>query len=190
VGDSFTPSGIDDYCLQNRNFLHEGQGFFRCLDQLEKLPAGCLLLNQHVDPAFRFSRAQISLMRETLQKRIPLLQDLLPFDDPNYGLDEGWAALHPYWPTVRAGDSASLKLRIRNHSPRAQEFRPRLRMAEGLKVTGVEALRVKANSDGAISFTAHVSSDSAPGLRVITADLAWGNTELREWAEMVLEVVR
>ena len=47
AGDSFTPSGIDDYCLQDRNFLHEGQGFFRCLDRLEILPAGCLILNQH-----------------------------------------------------------------------------------------------------------------------------------------------
>jgi len=25
AGDSFTPSGIDDYCLQNRDFVGEGE---------------------------------------------------------------------------------------------------------------------------------------------------------------------
>src|SRR5262249_13409447 len=34
VGDSFTPTGIDDYCLQNRNFLHPDTGFFQCLSFL------------------------------------------------------------------------------------------------------------------------------------------------------------
>ena len=27
IGDSFTPSGIDDYCLQNRNLLRADAGF-------------------------------------------------------------------------------------------------------------------------------------------------------------------
>ena len=38
TGDSFTPSGIDDYCLQNRNFVDEGQGYLYCLAVLQHLP--------------------------------------------------------------------------------------------------------------------------------------------------------
>jgi len=38
IGDSFTPSGIDDYCLLNRNFLHESMGYFYCLNLLRKIP--------------------------------------------------------------------------------------------------------------------------------------------------------
>jgi glyoxylase-like metal-dependent hydrolase (beta-lactamase superfamily II) len=190
VGDSFTPSGIDDYCLQNRNFLHEDQGFFRCLDQVEKLPKGCFLLNQHVEPAFRFSPAQVSQMRQTLQRRLPLLSDLFPFDDPNYGVDESWAALHPYWLTLRAGESASLALRITNHSPDKRTFRATLHAPEGWRVAGLAPISVTARAEGLLKVNVQAPRDTEPGVRVITADVAWEDTDLREWTEVVLEVVR
>ena len=123
AGDSFTPSGIDDYCLQNRNILKPGQGFFRCLEIVEKLPTGCWLINQHVEPAFRFSAEQIATMRAALQERIGLLKQLLPYDDPNFGLDETWAVLHPYAVSVRAGETAHIQVRILNHSPAERVFR-------------------------------------------------------------------
>src|SRR5687768_18422649 len=30
TGDSFTPSGMDDYCMQNRNILRQGEGYDFC----------------------------------------------------------------------------------------------------------------------------------------------------------------
>jgi glyoxylase-like metal-dependent hydrolase (beta-lactamase superfamily II) len=189
VGDSFTPSGIDDYCLQNRNFLHPGQGFFRCLDQLEKLPAGCLVLNQHVEPAFRFSPGQVSEMRDTLERRKRLLTELLPFDDPNYGLDESWAILHPYWLTVRPGQSAQLTLRITNHSGHEQIFRTALHVPERFAAPRVKTVRIAAHTDGELRMTVRVPRDCSPGLHVIVADVAWDGEDLREWAEAVLDVV-
>jgi glyoxylase-like metal-dependent hydrolase (beta-lactamase superfamily II) len=190
TGDSFTPSGIDDYCLQNRNFLQQGAGFFRCLDQLQKLPPGCLLLNQHVEPAFRFSRAQISRMRETLRQRIPLLAELLPFDDPNYGLDESWAVLHPYWRALRPGESAAFQMRITNHSPRRHTFHGAVRGPAGLRVSGLKPVRIPAHCDGMLSFSVQVSDNCLSGLLVLTGDVGWEGGELREWTEAVVEVVR
>ncbi|HEY5914572.1 MAG TPA: MBL fold metallo-hydrolase, partial [Verrucomicrobiae bacterium] len=190
AGDSFTPSGIDDYCLQNRNFLHEGQGFFRCLDRLEKLPTGCLILNQHVEPPFRFSSSQIGQMRETLRQRIPLLTELLPFDDPNYGLDESWAVLHPYWVTMRPGETAELALRITNHSPAAHRFRTAVRAPAGLRVASAKSTRIAAHTDGALKVTVRVPQDCPRGLQVVVADVDSEGVQLREWAEAVVEVVR
>jgi glyoxylase-like metal-dependent hydrolase (beta-lactamase superfamily II) len=189
AGDSFTPSGIDDYCLQNRNFLHEGQGYFRCFDQLEKLPEGCLILNEHVRPAFRFTPAQVRQMRETLRQRIPLLAELLPFDDPNYGLDESWAVLHPYWITLRPGKSAQLSLRITNHSAHERTFRATAHAPQKFRAAANPSLRIAAHADGLLPITVEVPRDSAPGLYVMVADLAWDDAELREWTEAVLEVV-
>jgi glyoxylase-like metal-dependent hydrolase (beta-lactamase superfamily II) len=188
AGDSFTPSGIDDYCLQNRNFLREGQGFFRCLDQLERLPAGCFVLNQHVEPAFRFSPAQVALMRQTLQRRIPLLAELFPFDDPNYGLDESWAALHPYWMTLRPGESAQIAVRITNHSPRERIFRVTVRSPEGVRVSSAEPARLASHADGVLPMNVQVSPGVRPGLHVVAADVGWGVGELREWVEAIIEV--
>jgi len=188
VGDSFTPSGIDDYCLQNRNLLHEGQGFFRCLDQLEGLPAGCFLLNQHVEPAFRFSSAQVIQMRETLRRRIVLLAELFPFDDPNYGLDEGWAAMHPYWTTLRPGESAKLALRITNHSPRERTFRASVHTPSGLQCSDVNPARIAAHAEGRLEMTVEVPRSIRAGLHVLTTDVGWDGAELREWAEAIIEV--
>jgi len=189
AGDSFTPSGIDDYCLQNRDFLREGQGFFRCLAQLEKLPPGCLILNQHVEPAFRFSLEQVSQMRETLRRRIPLLTELLPFDDPNYGLDESWAVLYPYWMTARPGESVQLALRITNHSPRERTFQPVAHAPESFRVSGVESVRIAPHADGTLQMTVQVPGDGAPGLHVIVADVGCEGAEFHEWTEAVVEVI-
>ncbi len=188
AGDSFTPSGIDDYCLQNRNFLREGEGYFRCLDQLEKLPHGCLILNQHVEPAFLFSPPQIVRMRETLRQRMPLLAAVLPRDDPNYGLDESWTVLHPYWLTVRPGGTAQLQLRITNHSPAARTFRGVAQNPEFKLESRLKPVRIAAQSEGALSLRVKVPSDASPGLHVLVADVAWEGGDLRQWAEAVLEV--
>jgi glyoxylase-like metal-dependent hydrolase (beta-lactamase superfamily II) len=189
AGDSFTPSGIDDYCLQNRNILHENQGFFRCLDQLKKLPENCLILNQHVEPAFRFTSAQLTRMRETLLERIPLLAELLPFEDPNYGLDESWVVFRPYWSTVRRGETAQIALRIMNHSARSRTFRSVVRGPQGFVVRGVEPVRIAAHTEGTLKMTVRAPGDCPAGAHVIVTDILRDEVELREWTEAVLEVV-
>jgi hypothetical protein len=128
-------------------------------------------------------------MRETLQRRIPLLSALLPMDDPNYGLDESWAALHPYWITLRPGESAPLALRLTNHSPRERSFRAAVRAPEPVRLSGVKSLDIAAHTKGQLEFTVQIPRDSDPGLRVVTADVGWEDGELREWTEAVVEVV-
>ncbi|HRY50519.1 MAG TPA: MBL fold metallo-hydrolase [Candidatus Paceibacterota bacterium] len=189
AGDSFTPSGIDDYCLQNRNILREGQGYFRCLDQLEELPGQCLILNQHVEPAFRFSPTQIQRMRETLRQRLPMLAELLPFDDPNYGLDESWAVFHPYGSTARRGEAVQVALRITNYSPQPQTYRPAVRGPKGIRVSGVEPIRIGAHGEGILKVNVQIAGDCPAGQHVIVADLAWDQTTLREWTEAIVDVV-
>lgn len=188
VGDSFSPSGLDDYCPLNRDFLHPGMGFFDCLEQLRGLPPDTLLVNQHVPPAFRFSPAQIDRMESSLHRRLELLRDLVPWDDPNFALDEGWARLYPYGEQVEPGGTVRGSLVIMNHSPRTQEFRVGLNLPPGWARQPLEPVRVPPRQEGVASFTVTVP-EAATGLHVVTADLAWGDWELREWTEMMVEVV-
>jgi hypothetical protein len=190
IGDSFTPAGIDDYCLLNRNFLREGTGYFLCLELLKGVAPGALLINQHVSPAFRFTGGQIDQMTETLRKRLGLLRLLLPWDDPNFGLDEGWARFYPYASAVRGGQQAKLSLRIMNHSPDAHTFDVRLHLPADwtLRAMTPARLRVPARRQGAVQVQFDVPRGAAAGTRILTADLRWDKWDLREWTETMVTV--
>ena len=188
VGDSFTPSGVDDYCLQNRNFLHPGRGYFHCLDILATLPRETFLVNQHVEPTFRFSIAQIERMKETLGKRRDLLAELLPWDDPNFGLDEGWARFYPYARTLRRGEEGRFLIRIMNHSPAEQVFRARLNLPAGWTAKPPAPLRVLPREEGALEVKVTAGPEAATGLVILTADILWDRWELREWTEAMATV--
>jgi len=190
IGDSFTPAGIDDYCLQNRDLLHSGMGYDRCLRIIRQYAPDALLINQHVPPAFRFSPAQLDRIEETLAQRKRLLQRLLPWDDPNWGIDEGWARFYPYGASVRPGEPLQLELRIMNHSPHDQVFHARLRLPKGWAASPATppALRLSPRKEGSIAFTVTPPKIASPGLRIVTADVKWADRDLRSWTEAMVRV--
>lgn len=190
IGDSFTPAGIDDYCLLNRNLLHRDTGYFYCLDLLERVAPQALLVNQHVEPAFRFSAEQRQQMRQTLEQRVSLLRELLPWDDPNYGIDEGWARFYPYARQVHPGERFQLALRIMNHSPSEQEYRVHLHLPPGWSTDATDSrpLRILPRQEGSMIVQIEVPKDAPGGQHLLTADLAWGRWELREWTESLVTV--
>lgn len=190
IGDSFTPSGIDDYCLQNRNLLHPDSGYFKCLDMLKTLPEGCWLVNQHVEPMFRFTPQQIERMLATLRERVDILRSLFPWDDPNYGLDECWARFYPYGIEVKKESPFSCRAVIFNHSPAEQCFEIRPRLPEGWRWQGLSPERVwiPARQEGAVGFTVLPSPEAQPGLYVITADIKTHQGTFREWIEAIVRI--
>jgi glyoxylase-like metal-dependent hydrolase (beta-lactamase superfamily II) len=185
LGDSFTPSGIDDYCLQNRDFLREGAGYLHCLDILERLRNETWLVNQHVEPAFRFSAAHYSRMRAELKKRMAILKELAPWPDLNYAIDENWAALDPYGTTVRDG-RVTLHLRIMNHSPSVETYRVKWNVPPGWRTVQVESeISIPPRREG--MATAMLSTQGA-GLHVVTADIEFAGRRLREWTEALIRI--
>lgn len=190
IGDSFTPSGIDDYCVPNRNFLHEGTGFLYCLDLIKRVAPRAWLINQHVRPAFRFSTAQLDQMTQTLERRRKLLRNLFPWDDPNYGLDESWARFHPYAQAVRPGSTFRCSLRIMNHSAVEQTFTLNLHLPEGwvLQSMTPAPIRILPVEEGAVEMTISVPGKAPAGTHILTADLRWGDLDLREWTEAMVEL--
>jgi glyoxylase-like metal-dependent hydrolase (beta-lactamase superfamily II) len=183
VGDSFTPSGTDDYCLQNRNLVHADEGYRYCLDLLAKLGGEHWLINQHVLPMFRYNAGQTTRMREELAKREQLLAALTPLPDANYAVDESWARFYPY---AAKGETVTLQLRLDNHTARAAEFRVRWNVPKGWKlVRGGERVTVGPRSTGAVPVT--VQAVAAGEVAVLTADVQFAGLDLRRWTEALLE---
>jgi hypothetical protein len=186
VGDSFTPSGIDDYCALNRNLLHEGSGYLLCFDKLRAEEAGLWLMNQHVSQVFTFSRQELDYLERRYRGRIALLRELFPWDDPNYGVDEQWAVIYPRGAGLRRGETGDFELRITNHSPRRRRFAVTLH-ARNLAFSERElTLVLPARQSGAVKFC--VRAEGEKGHDLITADIRSEGMEFCEWVEASVAV--
>jgi len=191
IGDSFTPSGIDDYCLQNRNLLHKGMGYFYCLDLIRKMPPNHLLVNQHVVEPFRFGRDQLKHITAVLEKRKKIMADLFPWDEPNYGIDERWARIYPYAQKARAGQSLEIAVRILNHSNSSRAFTVRPNVPEGFRLEPEKVSRtLEPREEADIRFKMTVPSQVSRDLYVITSDVEFGKWDLRHWCESMIEIYR
>jgi len=189
IGDSFTPSGMDDYCLLNRNLLHKSTGYFYCLDLLLKMPQDYLLVNQHVVETFRFNKPQLEHMAEVLAKRTEILADLFPWDEPNFGIDERWARMHPYSQKVRAGQELEIMVKILNHSSSSKVFTVRPSVPDGFGVKPEEVSRnIEPRKEAGIRFAVTVPSDISESLCVVTCDIGFDKWDLRHWCESMLEI--
>jgi len=187
IGDSFTPSGIDDYCLQNRNLLHEGMGYFYCLDFLQKMPQDYLLINQHVVEPFRYSQEQIRHMIEKLQERKRILAEIFPWDEPNYGIDERWARIYPYGQMIKPGQNAEISVKIFNHSDSAHTFTVTLSVPKGFRSKSEKAsINIQPRKEGEARFEITVPKSISEKVYVVTSDIKFDKWDLRHWSEALL----
>jgi len=188
-GDSFSPTGLDDYCLQNRNLIAPGTGYLYSLDLLRTLPENCWIVNQHIDPPFRFSDEQLDFMEQKILERQEILADLIPWDDPNYGIDEGWARFYPYGQTVQPGESSEFSLVINNHSKEPKEYTIRPHGVPGLSFSpGEQVIEIPAKQEGKAEFTLSVSGGMSPGQIILLADISVDERYLHEWCESIIQI--
>ncbi len=184
VGDSFSPTGLDDYCILNRHFLHPNLGHYRCLRIIRESDPAFWLVNQHIEPVFRYSSEQLDFMQRTLDEKRAAVAALVPWEDPNFGLDEQWARLYPYTQRVRAGEPLELWAVVFNHAAQEREFRFTPHAPEGWQAEAV-TLTVAPLEEGraAIRLT-----PASTGLAVVSADVEIEGRMLREWVEALVEV--
>lgn len=191
AGDSFTPSGIDDYCLLNRNLLHPGMGYLYCLDILKKLPPNVLIANQHVAPLFRFSNTQLDDMTNLLLERNILLKDLFPWDDVNYGVDEQWIKIYPYGQQAGPGQIAEYTVKIFNHSNVSKTFIVEPNLPTGFSADpNIASITIEPRTEGNQTFKIKVSQQVPTGVSLMLFNIKFDKWDLREWSEALMEVLR
>ena len=189
IGDSFTPSGIDDYCLQNRNLLQETMGYFYCLSLLRKIPAGTLLINQHVVETFSFNAGQLDLMTATLKKRKALLAKLLPWNESNYGIDERWVRFSPYGSKTKSGRNVKVSLKTFNHYDTSITHTFALNLPAGFVAKPPTAsITIPPREEKQLDFNLIIDSSVEPGTYVLTADVQQEQWNLPRWTEAIIEV--
>jgi len=190
IGDSFTPSGIDDYCLLNRNLLHPGTGYLYCLDILKKLPENVLLSNQHVEPLFSFSHQQLDHMTNLLLERNAIFKELFPWDDVSYGVDEQWAKVYPYGQKANPGKTVEYKVIIFNHSDKPKTFTISPKIIKGFSIEPNNAsLIIEPQTESEQTFKIKISKQIPPGVSLILFNVKFDSWDLREWCEAIIEIL-
>jgi len=188
IGDSFSPSGIDDYCLMNRNLMREDSGYLRCFRTVGELPAGTWLVNQHIPHRFRFSSPETSFLLSRYRERAAKIAEFVAWDDPNYAIDEQWAFFHPYAHETAPGAKVELPLVIRNHSTIERSFEIRLR-GEIPALPPAQTITLPPRGEGEVVFSLSIPAGTGDGVRIITADILRNDgIMLREWCETLVKV--
>ncbi len=187
VGDAFAPSGMDDYCVLNRNLLHDDSGYLLCLQKLRDIKDPFWLVNEHIQFVFSFNNDELDYLESRYRERISIMGDLFPWDDPNYGVDEQWAVMYPHGATVPPGSSVKLQLRLINHSATDRGFRVRFNPPKGVTLNSATGeVSIAARQTGVVELIA--TAPNVPGDFVITADIASKGMEFHEWCEAVVTV--
>ncbi len=190
IGDSFTPSGMDDYCLQNRNFLRAGTGYSYCLDLLtSKIPPEALLINQHVVEPFRFDAGQLQHLKDTFARRRELLRELFPWDEPDFGIDEQWARIYPYGQEIQPERWTPLTVKLLNHSGSSNTFVVTMNAPPGFEIEPRRAsVTAPPGQEAEAPFRLQALSRPARAVQVVTADVQVGPWDLRQWCEALVKV--
>ncbi|MEN8230656.1 MAG: MBL fold metallo-hydrolase [Bacteroidota bacterium] len=190
IGDSFSPSGVDDYCIQNRNIMEEGQGYYYCMDLLRTMPGDIWLVNQHIHKLFRFSPEQLDVMETKLKEREMILAELSPWEDINYIIDERWARFYPYGSVVKQGEEHEFSIIVKNHQHEACTYRVKPNVGStGLSVSPIyQEITLPAKKEGRVTFSLSAPLPSDTGLHVITADLIYNDKHLHEWCEGIIQL--
>jgi glyoxylase-like metal-dependent hydrolase (beta-lactamase superfamily II) len=186
VGDSFTPTGIDDYCMQNRNLFGDGIGYEFCLKRIRDLSPEVWLINEHVESLFRFSGAQISRMLAGVRERATIIGEMSCWTDINHMVDESWATVFPYSSTVDNGEDVTLCLRVRNYAKTAATYGVSWKAASGLELRPeASSVVVPPDSTGSVRVSVR---PVCRGLHVLACEVSLGDGELFGCAEALVRV--
>ncbi len=191
VGDSNAPSGIDDYCAHNRNWLGRGVGFHRCIALVGKLKP-THIFHCHLDEAFTFTPHQIRFMLRSLEEREEMFGELVPWDHANYGMDPWWVRCSPYRQEVSPGDRVRMDVVITNHSTTPHRVACRLVASEttGESDTPWVRAEVPAKEEQRLPIEFQVPPDVPPGRHVVPVDVEYGPWNLPQFDEAIIDVVK
>ncbi len=202
AGDSGSPSGLDDYCCGNRNFLGKGKGFRGCLELWRALKPD-MIINQHQAEAFSFTDSELDRMDKVLAEREVIFSELLPWPHPNFGTDENWVRSYPYEQDARGGNELSVELHFTNHGAEAVRACVEAVLPAGWGDEGggcAASVIVPAGTcgfigewcakpDSALKLSLRVPPAAAPGRYLIPFRVTWGDMYLGQIRHALVNIL-
>lgn len=113
VGDSFSSTGLDDYCPQNRVLPGKNRGMRRCIDLVRQLRPD-FLINQHRRQAFRLEPEMLDELERVLIERDRITEELTG-RSAGWAWDDAWCRVYPFEQTAAPGSVITVAVHITNH---------------------------------------------------------------------------
>ncbi len=194
VGDAFTPSGIDDYCLMNRNLMGDGVGYLYCLDLLDELASSVgdfYMLNQHVAQVFQWSEEQREFIRKQYKVRKRIIEQITPFTDANFAVDDNWARFDPYSQVAR-GSVVELTFVVTNHDSEKRNFEITWTLPKEMQLLCEEEtfINLEPREERALRVRVEIQNNVTVSnkIYVVTASLKTHGTIIHAMAEALIKV--
>ena len=162
-GDSFAPTGLDDYCAENRNLTGKDRGYDLCVKLLRKYGV-CQLVNQHQSDPFVYDEAYLAHLEATMAEREACLAQLLP-GDIGFGVDPQWMRAWPMEQTATEGAPMRISAQITAHGDHKIRIVPNIPWIE-------ENPEVTVHTHGLSSGTVMEGNESCPPDTWVHFDLA------------------
>jgi hypothetical protein len=119
------------------------------------------------------------------------MEELFPFDDINFGLDEQWARIYPYGQKTLAGESLTFSVKIFNHSFKEKTFKLEPIRTDDFEIEPKSAsLVIGPKCEGNQEFKVKVSKNVSPGTSLLVVSLQFDGWDLHEWCEGVIEILK
>lgn len=201
AGDSGAPSGIDDYTCGNRSFLGVDRGFRRCF-ALWRQYRPDYIFNEHQEHAFAFTDEQLDYMDAMLAKREQLVAEMVPWENPNFALDEWWVRSYPYEQEVAPDATCAIETNFTNHGPNPAEAsiepvlpqgwswdraRSETRITVPPRTEGW-ADKTSAHPDGVARVWMKAPQSAVPGRYVIPFRVRWNDRYLGQFRHAIVSV--
>lgn len=112
---------------------------------------------------------------------------LLPWDDPNFGLDPSWVRAYPYRQAVLPGQTITLEARIYNHSGVAQKAVVELHAPAGWRVLGTEPASIPPHTEGKIPLHAVAPAHPVERRDILGLAVQFAGRDLGEFTEAIVD---
>jgi glyoxylase-like metal-dependent hydrolase (beta-lactamase superfamily II) len=186
TGDSYADFGIDDYCSYNRNFLGKDEpGYDQCFRLLLKLKPD-MLVASHWGPV-PYSEEYMMKGLKLFEERRVLFSRIFPWDDPNFGLDPSWIRAYPYRQFILPGQLVTIEARVYNHGGSPRQASAQLRAPSGWRIHSAASVTIPPHTEGKIRLTAVAPSNPLRRREVLGLAVHFGNRNLGEAAEAIVD---
>ncbi len=170
-----------------RNHLWLDGGFLKSAEKMMELNPR-LMLTSHWDP-FEVKKEDLRRHLDWARRLREILAELLPYENPQFGVDPDWVCIYPYQSEVSPGGRVELEIAVRNHFSRPASCEIRMSLPDGWRSSPEKAkLDLQPRSIERAIFSIDPPEYAQPKRYICCADVIFNGQYYGQLKEAIVQV--